>query len=403
MPASANWPPSPYRPGTGLEPPYLGDRQRQIEDFRRFLSEPHNPRNVLVTGLRGVGKTVLLNHYTSEAEGARWAVVEREFSEADAEPDVFARAVLADLAALVRRLSLPARLGAAASEVAAGVQDFIGSLSIGYGELRVSLGGRRPTVEGGRRLDDDLREALIRVGGLCKDHGHHRGFVLRYDEFQVIRERRNEMTVSALLAAVSAAQQRSMPVMLVLGGLPPLVENLSRSKSYSERMFVSERLGNLRPPEDQAALLDPAVRLGRRFEAEVVEAVTEDSGGYPYFIQLYGDALWAGSQGAVITLRDFRRLRPRIVETLDQGFFESRYLRAGTVERRILHAIADQGGESATTEQVQMRTGWTNSELQPRLAALITKGLVYRPARGRIAFTAPRFGAYLRRRSAEDE
>lgn len=393
-------PPSPYRPGTGLEPPYLGDRQRQLADFRRFLRDPANPRNVLVTGLRGVGKTVLLNHYTTEAEAARWAVVEREFSEADSEPATFARTLLADLAALARRLSLPARLGAAAGEVAAGVQDFIASLTVGYGELRVTVGTRRPGASGGRRLDDDLRDALLRVGELCRG-GHHRGFVLRYDEFHAVRERRGELTLSALLAAVAAGQQRGVPVMLVLGGLPPLVENLARSKSYSERMFVPERLGNLRPPEDRAALVDPAVRLGRRFEEDVVDAVLEDTGGYPFFIQLYGDDLWGGSGGRVITVRDFRRLRPAILRALDTGFFESRYLRAGTVERRVLHAIADQGGESASTEQIQMRTGWTNSELQPRLAALLQKGLVYRPQRGRIAFTAPMFGAFLRRRSPE--
>jgi hypothetical protein len=166
-------------------------------------------------------------------------------------------------------------------------------------------------------------------------------------------------------------------------------------------MFVPERLGNLRPPEDHAALADPAARLGRRYDPEVVDAVAEDTGGYPYFIQLYGDALWAGSSGEAITMRDFRRLRPRILAALDTGFFESRYLRAGPVERRVLHAIADQGGESASSEQIQIRTGWTNSELQPRLAALLQKGLVYRPERARIAFTAPMFGAYLRRRAEE--
>lgn len=397
-------PPSPYRPGTGLEPPYLGDRQRQLEEFRRFLDAPGNPRNVLVTGLRGVGKTVLLNHYSTLAEEARWAVAEREFSEADSEPGVFARTLLADLSTLTRRLSVGARVTAAAGDVASGVQDFIGSLSIEYGEVRFSVGTRRPAHHEGRRLDDDLREALLRVGSLCHPGAQrgHRGFVLRYDEFQVVRERRGELTLSALLAAVAAAQQRSVPVMLVLGGLPPLVENLARSKSYSERMFIPERLGNLRPPEDRAALVDPAVRHGRRFEDEVVDAVMEDSGGYPFFIQLYGDGLWNGSNGPTITMRDFRRLRPRILALLDEGFFESRYQRAGAVERRVLHAIADQGGESATVEMVQIRTGWSNSELQPRLAALVAKGLVYRPSRGRIAFTAPMFGAFLRRRPTSE-
>jgi hypothetical protein len=391
------WPPSPYRPGTGLEPPYLGDRQRHLDDFRRYLDDPGNPRNVLVTGLRGVGKTVLLNHYSTISEAGRWAVVEREFSEADSDPTLFARTVLSDLAALTRRLGVGARLGAAAGEVARGVQDFIGSLSIQYGEVRFSVGARRHEVMPERRLDDDLREALLRVGSLCHPEGR-RGFVIRYDEFHMVREKRGALTISALLAAVAGAQQRGVPVMLVLCGLPPLVENLSRSKSYSERMFIPERLGDLRPPEDRAALTDPAVRHGRRFDEEVVDAVVEDTGGYPFFIQLYGDALWNGSPAQTITMRDLKRLRPRILSVLDEGFFESRYQRAGTIERRILHAIAEQGGESATTEQVQMRTGWTNSELQPRLAALVSKGLVYRPARGQVAFTAPMFGAFLRRR-----
>ncbi len=391
MPAA--WPPSPYRPGTGLEPPYLGDRQRHLEDFRRYLEDPANPRNVLVTGLRGVGKTVLLNHYSTLTEACGWAVVEREFSEADSDPALFARTVLSDLAALTRRLSAGGGSAAAASDV----QDYIGSLSIHYGELRFSVGTQRQELAPDGRLDDDLREALRRVGSLCHPQGR-RGFVIRYDEFHMVREKRGALTISALLAAVAGAQQRGVPVMLVLCGLPPLVENLSRSKSYSERMFVPERLGDLRPPEDRAALTDPAVRVGRRFEEDVVDAVVEDTGGYPFFIQLYGDALWNGSPGQTITMRDLKRLRPRILGVLDEGFFESRYQRAGTIERRILHAIAEQGGESATTEQVQMRTGWTNSELQPRLAALVSKGLVYRPARGQVAFTAPMFGAFLRRR-----
>ena len=127
----------------------------------------------------------------------------------------------------------------------------------------------------------------------------------------------------------------------------------------------------------------------------------EDTQGYPYFIQLYGDALWNGVAGAdVITKADVNRLRPTILEDLDRGFFESRYLRASPRERDVLRAIAEDG-ESALVANVRQRLKLSNSDLQPRLSGLILKGLIYRPQRGRggsLAFTAPMFGAYIRRR-----
>jgi hypothetical protein len=184
--------------------------------------------------------------------------------------------------------------------------------------------------------------------------------------------------------------------MLMLCGLPPVVDNLARSKSYSERMFATLELGNLRPPEDRAAFVDPAVRLGRRYADEVVDAVMVDSGGYPFFIQVYGDALWSGSHGETIAMADFRRLRPRILATLDSGFFRARYVRASANERQLMRNIAT-FGETATIEQLQQVSGRRNNEIQPTVSALIQKGLVYRPERARIAFTAPMFGAFLLR------
>ena len=388
--------PSPYRPGTGLEPPYLGDREAQLERFRDFLEDPTNPRNLVVTGLRGVGKTVLLNHYSTIAESSGWLVVEREFNEPDGEPRTFARTLLDDLAGLTRRLSRSRRLGSAATALAESVMSFLGNLSVTYGEVSVGVQPRSLHTESSGRLDDDLREALIRIGALCERTEHH-GFVVRYDEFHVIRERKGALTLSGLLAAVSGAQQRGVPVMLVLCGLSPLLENLARSKSYSERMFTIEQLGNLRPPEDRAALVDPATRAGRRIEEEAVEAVLEDTSGYPFFIQAYGDALWTGSRGEVITAADLRRLRPAILAGLDRGFFEARYLRASRHERTLLRQLAEHG-ESATAEQLQALSGLRNNQLQPLLSSLVAKGLVFRPSRGIVAFTAPLFGSFLRRR-----
>ena len=392
---STAWPPSPYRPGNGIDPPYLGDREEQIEAVRAFLKDPRHPRNVLITGLRGVGKTVLLNHLQGEAEGAGWLVVDREFSEPDVEPDAFANALLTDVNRALRRLSLSTRLRDKAAHLLQAAIDSVGALTVSYGEFKVSVDTKRSRRDPQRRLDDDLREALMRICELCQK-SEYKGLVLRYDEFHVVRERTGTPTLSALLSATSAVQQHDLPLMLMLCGLPPVVDNLSRSKSYSERMFSTQELGNLRAPENRAALVDPAVRLGRRYDDDVVDAVMDDTGGYPFFIQVYGDALWTGSHAEMIAMTDFRRLRPRILTTLDAGFFRARYVRASPNERLLMRNIAT-FGESATIEQLQQASGRRNNEIQPTVSALIQKGLVYRPERARIAFTAPMFGAFLLR------
>jgi hypothetical protein len=259
----------------------------------------------------------------------------------------------------------------------------------------VSVGNRRGSQKPGGRLDDDLKEALTRVSELCA-RSEHPGLLLRYDEFHVIRERTGTLTLSALLAATAAVQQRQLPLMLVLGGLPPLLENLARAKTYSERMFTHQVLGNLQPPEDRAALIDPAVRRGRRYADDVVEEVMEDTGGYPYFIQLYGDALWKASDATEIGRSVLRAVKPGILSALDAGFFRSRYLRAAPAERDVLKQIAAIG-ERATVREIVGSSGRPHKDLLPRLSALIEKGLLYRPERGVVAFTAPMFGAFLRR------
>jgi hypothetical protein len=175
----------------GLEPPYLGDRRPQLDRFRSYVGEPDVPHNVLVTGLRGVGKTVLLNHYSTIAGEANWLVAEREFSEPDAEPATFARALLADLLKLTRQLSLSTPLKRTAGGLAEKVTDLLGDISVSYGDVEVSYSPGKARQAAPRRLDDDLRDALQQVGDLCR-RSEHPGVVLRHDEFHVVQERKGE-------------------------------------------------------------------------------------------------------------------------------------------------------------------------------------------------------------------
>jgi hypothetical protein len=379
----------------GLDPPYLGDRQPQIQRFRDFLEDPAGAHNVLVTGLRGVGKTVLLKHYGDIAEGAGWAVAEREWSQNDSDPAMFRQLLLEDLVRLALKLSVTERVKKTAQDFASALRGLLSGIRVEYEGIGLrydAQGGHRPP----RRLDDELREALVEVGELCL-RSERTGVILRYDEFHVIDEKKGASTLSGLLAAVAAAQQQNLPVMLILCGLPPMIEHLVQAKSYSERMFAPERLANLQGNEAQAALVDPATELGRNFEDTAVMAILNDTQGYPFFIQLYGDRLWKGADERQISHADFIRLRPSILRDLDDLFFEGRYQRATPRERVVLHAVSSHGGESVSVKQLGQAANLKNNEIQPIVASLINKGLVYRPNRGVIAFTAPMFGAFLRR------
>lgn len=188
-------PPSPYRPGMGLDPPYLGDRAGQLRRFDGYLLDPGGAHNLVVTGLRGVGKTVLLNRYSAASQTAGWEVIEREFSEPDSSPEAFAQVLISDLVGLTRRLSIAQRIKAVASQLAAQVLDHLTTLSVSYGGIQVGLTPNGQLRSSARRLEDDLKEAFAAVADLCVRSGR-RGFVLRYDEFHVIQERGNSQPLA---------------------------------------------------------------------------------------------------------------------------------------------------------------------------------------------------------------
>lgn len=410
---------NPYAPGAGQRPPELAGRGEQLRAFDVVLervARGRPERSVVLTGLRGVGKTVLLNALRSAAVRAGWGTGKLE-----ARPDQSLRRPLASaIHQAVRELGP----GGGAGEYALGVvrsfaQYGSGAVSRGGGPASArrsgSAAGRDrwnpgiavPAVPGRADSGDveiDLVELLSDVGGMASDTG--RGIAVFVDEMQDL----GPDDVSALCAAAHEISQSRLPFVVVGAGLPHLPAVLSASKSYSERLFRYSRIDRLDRDAADAALVRPAEEEGASFTADALEAMYAATGGYPYFIQAYGKAVWDLAPGSPVTPADVEVAAPEAEAELAVGFFGSRFERATPVEREYLRAMADVAAaapeassdemDAVPTADVAARLGRKPQSLSPARDALLKKGLIYSGERGRIAFTVPHFGRYLRDHTA---
>lgn len=395
---------NPYAPGAGQRPPELAGRDEQLDAFRVVLeriARGRPERSVVLTGLRGVGKTVLLNALRSTAVRAGWGTGKLE-----ARPDTSLRRPLAAaLHVAVRELGHPRR--EELDHVLGVVKAFAQREQAGARlRDRWNPGIDAPAVAGRADSGDieiDLVELLTDVGGLAADVG--KGVALFVDEMQDV----GTQDISALCAACHELSQSALPVILVGAGLPHLPAVLSASKSYSERLFRYSRIDRLDSANAERALQAPAREEGAEFAPEALEAMYAATGGYPYFIQAYGKTVWDLAPTSPITAQDVAVAAPEAEAELAVGFFGSRYERATPGEREYLRAMADLGAqacadaaephdevESVATADVAAYLARKPQSLSPARDALLKKGLIYSGERGRIAFTVPHFGRYLR-------
>ena len=396
---------NPYAPGAGQRPPELAGRDDQLRAFSVVLeriarSKPE--RSLVLTGLRGVGKTVLLNAMRSAAVRARWGTGKLE-----ARPDQrLRRPISAALHVAVRELGHPK--SQEVDYVLGVIKAFAQRESATTTRLRdrwnpgidvAAVTGRADSGD----IEIDLVELLTDVGGLAADVG--RGVAIFIDEMQDLAPE----DISALCAACHEISQSGLPVIVVGAGLPHLPAVLSASKSYSERLFKYSRIDRLDRSSADLALQSPAKDEGAEFLQDALEAMYAATGGYPYFIQAYGKVAWDSAPGSPITGEDIRVASPEAEAELAVGFFGSRYERATPGEREYLRAmadaaqIADEGlgpelddSESVTTASVAAVLDRKPQSLSVARDALLKKGLIYSAERGRIAFTVPHFGRYLR-------
>jgi hypothetical protein len=398
---------NPYRPGVGTRPPYLAGREQQIHRFERLLEDyPEKRRNLRITGLRGVGKTVLLKEYERIAKRRQWVVVRRDWSQRLCDEADFATAIADYLREAVDALSVKARI----KSRAAGAMKAISQVQVQLAEgVTLSIGpGAAPPRQS--VLEDRLRLALTHVGAIAREQG--RGVALLFDEAHSVFDRagRRQYPLGALLSAIVGAQDDDddpLPMMLVLCGLPPLTANIHAAKSNAERLFRAEDIGNLsleaEPSEGLSAAAEALVRPAHdiTYEAGVAEAIARDVDGYPYFIQWFGEALWdaADLDGAsAITHELYEREREAIQHGLDDEFFEPRYRDARQADQGTVRVAASLGGEGFTKADLDAESGRSTGALAQSITRLIADNLVYRDDHGVYAYTAPLFGDFVRRR-----
>lgn len=403
---------NPYRPGVGTPPPFLADRDAQLRRFSRYLDDfPEVRRNVRVTGLRGVGKTVLLKEYRKEAKKLGWVVIRRDVSPRLSNEADFAVAIRDDLEKAAAELSLTAKLKNRLSKA----KSVIERIEVGLpGDVTVSIGsgGARTSL-----LEDRVRDGLLEVGGIAKTAG--RGVAFLYDEAHLLhdRPRKAQFPLSALLGAFVEAQdddEEEYPLMLVVSGLPPLINNLQEARSHSERLFEAEPLSDLslepdngKPSAAVLALTEPVRGTDLSYAPSVAAKIVEDVSGYPYFIQKFGEALWdAATQGGMKEIDEalYQSTRLLVRDALDLEFFESRYGAATPGDRMTLRIAASLGGEQFEVGRLREAIASRNQNAnQQSVNRLLNGNLLYRVEQGVYAYTAPMFGDFMRRKHPRED
>lgn len=381
---------NPYTPNAGAPPRYLAGRRAEVEDFRvllKRLARGYTEQSLVVTGLRGVGKTVLLGEYQKIAADEDWVAVDAEVSKSTRFGPQMAN--LARRALL--QTSPKARWGDRARAAAAVLKSFSltmqpdGTLTAGL-DVEAQAG----QADSGS-LNDDLADVFEAIGNAAAECS--RGVVFLFDEIQFL----SKVELEALIGAVHRTVQRQLPVTFAGAGLPQLPGLAGEAKSYAERLFRFPMIGELDRAAAAAALVEPARPEGVTFEPGAVELILEYTEGYPYFIQEYGRAVWNLADGPEVTAADAASARTLVEAELDESFFRSRIQRSTAEERRYMRAMAELGSDAQKAADVAEVLGRTSEQVAPLRARLISKGLLFTPRYGFAKFTVPQFDRFMRR------
>lgn len=378
---------NPYRPGAGLQPPEFAGRDAQINYFDMLIIKSKRrivDRGMVMSGLRGVGKTVLMNKFLTMAEQHQWICVSFEGQASTSGVQGIRRRLSAEVRSALMRFSMKQR----ARQGFDFLLQLAGNFSLDLGPVSVE---RRMEPAATGILDIDLEELVVQISTMAQER--QCAFALFVDEMQDV----DSELLSALLVVQHKTQQRGLPFYLIGTGLPNLPGALTETRSYAERLFQYSTIGPLSPNESKQALVLPASRLGCIFEPDALDWLVEATEGYAYFIQEYGRAIWDVAQTRPFTLAHAQGAVIVGDAQLDAGFFPARWERATIKEREYMCAMSDVGVGEVRTADIAELLEKAPTALSPTRGSLIRKGLIFAPERGRIAFTVPGMGEYIRR------
>lgn len=383
---------NPYSPGSGRRPFEITGRDAETQAFdlligRTKLRRPD--RGIVLHGLRGVGKTVLLNEFRRQSDRAGFMSVFLEGRDAEGGPEAVRAKLARNLLQAGRKVNHRGA-GQAIKRSLGSVASF--SAKLGVTGIDIGVDFNRGRADSGS-IEVDLEEM---VEDLSLALGQERlGLVFIIDEMQDL----DEGLIAALLSAQHQASQREWPFYIIGAGLPNLPSALAEARSYAERLFTYRHIGALPRTAAASALVAPAAKYGATYEPEARDLLLDASGCYPYFIQEFGFAAWETAPEKRVTYQDAEIAVTIGREQLDQGFFPSRWKRASKAEKVFLQLMAVDGDAGSSTATLAERSGRKQSSMTMARASLIDKGIIYPPALGRVAFTVPGMADYIGRQA----
>lgn len=382
---------NPYAPGAGTKPPELAGRDEIIEKVSIQLDRCRaglSYRSFLMVGLRGVGKTVLLNHLATEAEAKEFAVIQIETPEKRSLPALVIPALRSALIKL-DRAAAASNLGKKALRT---LGSFVGAMKLKYQDIEFGIDlGSEPGVADSGDLENDLIDLFVELGQIAKQK--QTALVMFIDEVQYIEEAQ----FAALIMALHKCTQKQLPITIVGAGLPQLIGQAGRAKSYAERMFEYPEIGPLSKDAARTAIEKPAADLGVQFEEGALKEILSQTKGYPYFLQEWGKHSWQTASNSPITTRDATMATQLAINELDSSFFRVRFDRLTPGEKKYMRAMAEIGPDSCRSGDIAQLLGKEVQTVAPTRANLISKGMIYSPAHGDNSFTVPLFGDYMKR------
>lgn len=383
---------NPFAPGAGTQPPELAGRDAIIHSakvaLQRVLQGRHDKSQILL-GLRGTGKTVLLNKIEELAESFGHIT---SFIEAP-EGRALATLLYPKIYQALRKLSTVESAKAAVHSATRALRGFASVFKISIGDVSISVDPEKGVADSGN-LEYDLIDLFVRIGEAAKAAG--KAWTLLIDEVQYLTDKE----LAALIVAIHRVNQKQLPVMFFGAGLPQIAALSGDAKSYAERLFDYPPVGALDVVSARAAIRQPIETEGESISDEALKLIVEKTEAYPYFLQEWGYQAWNIAEQSPIQGDDVERASQAALRRLDDGFFKVRLDRLTPKEREYVFAMAQLGKGPYRSADVAEKLGEAITALGPRRSKIISKGMIYSPAHGDVDFTVPMFDDFLRRISA---